>query len=40
MDKAIANKNAPIIKSEEDQMIGHFSSIKRILDKEKPEYKF
>jgi hypothetical protein len=39
MGKAIADKHAPIIQSEEDQMIGHLASIKRILDKEKPEYK-
>jgi hypothetical protein len=37
MDKAIADKHAPIIQAEEEQIIGHFASIKRILDKEEPE---
>jgi ribulose-5-phosphate 4-epimerase/fuculose-1-phosphate aldolase len=39
MDKAIADKHAPIIQAEEDQIIGHFASIKRILYKEEPEYR-
>ena len=39
MDKAIADKHVPIIQAEEDQIIGHFASIKRILDKKKLEYR-
>jgi hypothetical protein len=39
MNDAIADKHAPPIKAEEDQMFAHFSSIKRILDKEEPEYR-
>ena len=39
MDKAVADKHAPTIQAEEDQIIGHFASIKRILDKEEPEYR-
>ena len=39
MDEATADEQAPPIQVEEDQMIGHFASIKRILDKEEPEYR-
>ena len=39
MDEATADEQAPPIQAEEDQMIGHFASIKRILDKEEPEYR-
>ncbi len=39
MDNAIADKHAPIIQAEKDQINSHFASIKRILDKEEPEYR-
>ena len=39
MENAIADKHAPIIQAEKDQIISHFASIKRILDKEEPEYR-
>jgi len=39
MDDAIADELAPPIQAEEAQMIGHFASIRRILDKEEPEYR-
>ena len=39
MSDAIADKHAPIIQAEENQIVAHFNSIKRILDKEEPEYR-
>ncbi len=39
IDDETADKLAPPIQAEEEQMIGHFASIRRILDKEEPEYR-
>ncbi|NQV99662.1 MAG: aldolase [Rhodospirillales bacterium] len=39
MDDATADRLAPPIQAEEEQMIGHFASIRRILDREEPEYR-
>lgn len=39
MDEAVADLHAPPIQKDEEQMIGHFASIRRILDKEEPDYR-
>ncbi len=39
MDNDVADLHAPAIQQEEAQMIGHFASIRRILDKEEPDYR-
>jgi len=38
IDDETADKLAAPIQAEEEQMIGHFASIRRILDKEEPDY--
>ncbi len=39
MNDEVADRLAPPIQAEDEQMVGHFASIRRILDKEEPEYR-